>query len=308
MIDVRHFRHRYPATLFTQPTEGARDISIHVEPGEIHGFLGPNGAGKSTTIKALLGLLRVRHGDLRLFGEPVAGGRWRARVGYMPEHPNFYDYLTGLELVSWFARLSGLGKGAAEDEARRLLERVGLGHAMRRRIRGYSKGMLQRAGLAQALVGSPELLILDEPMTGLDPIGRKEMRELILSLKQEGKTVFYSTHILPDIEMTCDRVTIIHEGATLRTATVSDLLAESVRRVTLELDQVPTDLRATLESRYGGVFEDGRAAFDVPSEDEATALLGELPVRGARLRRFEPHRATLEEVFMRVLGDEGKPS
>jgi ABC-2 type transport system ATP-binding protein len=304
MIDVRHFRHRYPATLFTQPTEGARDISIHVEPGEIHGFLGPNGAGKSTTIKALLGLLRVRHGDLRLFGEPVAGGRWRARVGYMPEHPNFYDYLTGLELVSWFARLSGLGKGAAEDEARRLLERVGLGHAMRRRIRGYSKGMLQRAGLAQALVGSPELLILDEPMTGLDPIGRKEMRELILSLKQEGKTVFYSTHILPDIEATCDRVTIVDKGETKRSGALRDILTETLRGVTIALEGLPEPVARELASTHDrGRIEGSRVTFELADVEEASRLTAALIQAhdGARLLAFEPHRDDLEAIFVRSL-------
>jgi ABC-2 type transport system ATP-binding protein len=293
---------------FKPPFRALSDVSFSVHSGEICGFLGPNGAGKTTTIKALLGLIKVDSGRLEILGQAPGSSEWRRRIGYMPEHPNFYDFLSGFELVAWFGRLLGLSRHEAEQRADRCLERVGLGHAKAKRLRTYSKGMLQRAGLAQAIVGRPELLILDEPMTGLDPIGRKDMRELIRELASEGVTVFYSTHILPDIEMTCDRVTIIHEGATLRTATVSDLLAESVRRVTLELDQVPTDLRATLESRYGGVFEDGRAAFDVPSEDEATALLGELPVRGARLRRFEPHRATLEEVFMRVLGDEGKPS
>src|SRR5262249_31921412 len=162
----------------------AKNISFSVEPKEIFGFLGPNGAGKTTTIKALLDLIRPDSGKLTLLGHPVDSMAWRTKVGYMPEHPTFYEYLSAFEMVVWFGRLTGMTRHEAEKEAQRHLERVGLAHAMHRRLRQYSKGMLQRAGLAQALIGSPQLLILDEPMTGLDPIGRKDIRELIQELRQ----------------------------------------------------------------------------------------------------------------------------
>jgi len=296
------------STHFFKPKFRAlRHVAFDVMRGEICGFLGPNGAGKTTTIKALLGLIEVDAGRLEILGHPPKSPEWRRRIGYMPEHPNFYDFLSGRELVTWFGRLLGLSRHEAERRADRCLDRVGLAHAKSKRLRAYSKGMVQRAGLAQAIVGHPELLILDEPMTGLDPIGRKDLRELIRELAADGVTIFYSTHILPDIEMTCDRATIIHQGSTLRTATVSDLLAESTRRVTIEVDRLPPALRARLEAQYGGIYENGRGAFDVPSEERATALLAEIAAQGATLRRFEPHRATLEEVFVRVL-DEENPS
>lgn len=304
VLEVHDVAKTFRTSLFKPPFRALKQVSFSVHRGEICGFLGPNGAGKTTTIKALLGMIRVDAGRLAVLGHGPESPEWHRRIGYMPEHPNFYDFLSGLELVVWFGRLLGLTRHEAEARAHRCLDRVGLAHAKHKRLRAYSKGMLQRAGLAQAIVGQPELLILDEPMTGLDPIGRKDMREMIRELAAEGVTIFYSTHILPDIELTCDRVTIIHRGETLRTATVGDLLAESVRRVTLEVDQVPDALRTELESRFGGLYEDGRAAFDVPSEEDATALLPELSASGARLRRFEPHRATLEEVFIRVLGEE----
>lgn len=310
LIEVQGFAHKYPATLFTRGTQGASDISLSVESGEIHGFLGPNGAGKSTTIKALLGLIRPKSGRVELFGKPVSEGSWRSRVGYMPEHPNFYDFLTGHELVTWFGKLAGLSRHESEAEARRQLERVGLSHAMHRSIRGYSKGMLQRAGLAQALLGAPELLILDEPMTGLDPIGRKEIRELILELRSEGKTVFYSTHILPDIEMTCDRATIVESGVTRRSGRIVDILTETTRGVGITISGLDDGVKQRLLSEFSGAkLEDFELSFEITDPEEAAgvvrALLAEHP--SAKLVRFEPHRDDLETIFVRSLG-QNQPS
>lgn len=304
MIKVVNLRHLYRGTLFTKPTVGARDISVDVSPGEIHGFLGPNGSGKSTTIKAVLGLLKPDGGTLELFGQPIAKGQWRARVGYMPEHPTFYDFLTGWEMVTWFGRLAGLSRHEAEKEASKQLDRVGLAEAKTRRIRGYSKGMLQRSGLAQALLGSPELLILDEPMTGLDPIGRKEIRELIVALRDEGKTVFYSTHILPDIEMTCDRVTIVSEGTTRQSGRLQDILTETTRGVTVTVSQVAPEVVEHLRSQHASlVVVDGELTLELRDFDDASRLVGELVTNhGARVHRFEPHRDDLETIFVRSLG------
>jgi ABC-2 type transport system ATP-binding protein len=210
-VVVKNFKKTFRIGLLGRLSPAVHDISFEVEQGEIFGFLGPNGAGKTTTIKALLGLIRPDAGELRLLGHPVSSMGWRTQVGYLPEHPNFYEYLSGFELVTWFGRLSGLTRHDAEKEAKSLLERVGLGKAMHRRLRGYSKGMLQRAGLAQALVASPKLLILDEPVTGLDPNGRKDMRELIVELRAEGRTIMYSKHMLPDVAVQCDRVAYVHQ-------------------------------------------------------------------------------------------------
>lgn len=307
MIRVQSFGKTFRTSAFKAPSVAAKDISLEVEAGEIHGFLGPNGAGKSTTIKALLHLIRPDRGEVELFGRPVREGAWRSRVGYMPEQPNFYDYLTGLEMVAWFGRLAGLTRAEAEHEARHQLERVGLGHASDRRIRTYSKGMIQRAGLAQALLGSPELLILDEPMTGLDPIGRREIRDLILAVKDEGKTVFYSTHILPDIEMTCDRVTIVDKGQTLRAGRLEDILTETSRGVTVTLAELSEARTRELLESHGTAASrsQGALTLELTDIDAASALAGQL-VReeGARIVRFEPHRDDLETIFVRSL--EGK--
>ncbi|MCA9550954.1 MAG: ABC transporter ATP-binding protein [Myxococcales bacterium] len=302
MVRVRAFSKTFYVGLRRKPSYAARDISLEVQPGEIFGFLGPNGAGKTTTIKALLGLIRPDQGELSLLGHAISDPAWRARVGYMPEHPTFYDYLTGHELVTWFARLSGVNRIDAEKEARALLERVGLSQAMNRRLRGYSKGMLQRTGLATALAGSPSLLILDEPMTGLDPIGRRDIRELIMSLKAEGKTVLYSTHILSDVEMTCDRVGIINKGASVRTGRLDEILGQTARGYQVVVSGLGPEAlaraaaeQAEAEVREGKIealFTERAAAWDFASH---------LVAAGGVLERFEPHRDTLEGIFMRSL-------
>lgn len=205
--------------------EALRGVDLRVEPGEIYGFLGPNGAGKSTTIKVLTRLILPTKGDALVFGEPLSKRSARRRVGYLPENPVFYDFLTGTELMHHYGALLDLTRAEARNRSAELLERVGLPKAGNLQVRRYSKGMVQRLGIAQALLGDPEVVILDEPVSGLDPIGRREMRELILELKGRGKTVFFSTHIIPDVELVCDRVGILINGRMVREGPVSELLA-----------------------------------------------------------------------------------
>lgn len=302
MIEVEHFKKTFRVGVRLKPSRAAVDISFRVEKGEIFGFLGPNGAGKTTTIKALLGLIRADGGTLRLLGHPIDSMEWRAQVGYMPEHPTFYDYLTGLELVTWFGRLSGMNAHAAEEAAKKNLERVGLSHAMRRRLRGYSKGMLQRTGLAQAIINQPQLLILDEPMTGLDPIGRRDIRELILELRDEGKTIFYSTHILPDVEMTCDRVSIIDKGESKRTGRLEDILQETTRGVTVELGGDASWVESVRAEYPDARVQAERVRLEFEDQEAARSFAGEQQQAGAKLLRFEPHRDDLETIFVRSLG------
>ncbi len=202
-----------------------RDLSLSVQQGEIFGFIGTNGAGKTTTIKLALSFIFPDRGAVRLFGEDASRTALRRRIGYLPENPYFYDYLTGEEFLDFHARLFGLGVSLRRHRVRELLDRVGLGKRGDRQLRTYSKGMLQRIGLAQALVNDPELVILDEPMSGLDPIGRREVRDIILDLKARGRTVFFSTHILSDTEMICDRVGILVRGSLKAVGTIDDLLA-----------------------------------------------------------------------------------
>src|SRR4029079_11602158 len=192
--------------------EAVRGISFRVTQGEAFGFLGPNGAGKTTTIKILMGLMRPTGGQVSLFGLPVPHRRSREKVGFMPENPYIYPYLSPWEFVEACARLSGLRGAALRARVQRVLEQTGIASAATRQVRRLSKGMVQRTGLAAALVADPELLVLDEPMSGLDPVGRKEVRDLIFAERDEGRTIFFSTHILGDVEAMCDRVTILREG------------------------------------------------------------------------------------------------
>ncbi|MEK7747588.1 MAG: ABC transporter ATP-binding protein [Nitrospirota bacterium] len=192
-----------------------RDLSLEINPGEVFGFLGPNGAGKTTTIKILVGLMAPTSGTARLFDQEITNESVRSKIGFLPETPSFYEYLTAVEILSFYGQLFNLPKSEIRGRVASLLKQVGLESSRDLQLRKFSKGMLQRVGIAQALINDPELIILDEPMSGLDPIGRKEMRELILMLKHQGKTIFFSSHIIHDVEMICDRVGILAEGQLL---------------------------------------------------------------------------------------------
>src|SRR6188472_2018588 len=208
-----------------KPISALANVSLSVAQGEIFGFLGHNGAGKTTIMKILLGLLRATSGYAELLGSPVQNVDVRARIGYLPESPYFYDYLTAEEFLYFYGKLAGLHRETIRTRIPRLLEQVSLTEARQRQLRKFSKGMLQRIGLAQALIHDPELVILDEPMSGLDPVGRKEVRDIILSLRDQGITVFFSTHIVSDVEMVCDRVGILAKGTMLAVGRIEDLVS-----------------------------------------------------------------------------------
>jgi len=229
--------------------EALQGVSFSVERNQVFGFLGPNGAGKTTTIKTLIGLLRPTSGSCSIFGSPPADVEARRRIGYLPETPYFYDHLLPEELMDLVGRLRGLGASSRRQSGRELLERVGLSKALDRPLRKFSKGMLQRIGLAQAMLGDPELLILDEPMTGLDPIGRKEVRDLIVELRDRGKTILFSSHILADVETLCDCVAIVREGKVAAKGALSELLSPEVRLVELVLGNVTAALLEALKER-----------------------------------------------------------
>src|SRR6476659_8847090 len=201
-----------PTWPWQSPATVLSDVSFSVGFGEIFGFLGPNGAGKTTTMKIILGLVQATTGSVELLGAPWTNVQVHKRIGYLPESPYFYDYLTAEEFLCFYGKLAGLDRETIQKRIPQLLERVSLAEARHRQLRKFSKGMLQRIGLAQALIHDPELVILDEPMSGLDPIGRKEVRDLILGLRDQGKTVFFSSHIISDVEMICDRVGILARG------------------------------------------------------------------------------------------------
>jgi ABC-2 type transport system ATP-binding protein len=218
-----------------KPHTVLKGISLTVHKGEVFGFLGPNGAGKTTTIKIITGLIRPDSGNVKVFGYPVSSIQARKRLGFLPESPYFYEHLTGYEFLKIHARLDGIKD--YKNRVNALLEKVGLAHARNLALRTYSRGMLQRIGICQALVSEPELLILDEPLTGLDPIGRKEIKDLILEQKKKGTTVFFSSHILPDAEALCDRVGIIVNGYIAATGDLKQLLKKGIETDEISLEE-----------------------------------------------------------------------
>ena len=277
-------------------------ISFEVQEGEIFGFVGPNGAGKTTTLKILMGLIRADEGRASILGSDVGETAFRRHVGYLPENPYFYDYLTGRELLHFYARLSGVTAGRRAGRVDALLRLVGLSHASDARLRTYSKGMLQRVGIAQALVHEPKVIFLDEPMSSLDPIGRKEVRDLILRLRNEGKTVFMSTHILPDVEMTCDRVAIIVNGRIRHESAIDQIFADSEREADLVLANLPPEIPGQLEEVFGVTLRGhgDRIEVRVREKDVQGVLQSALAV-GAQVISVTPHRVSLESIFLNVV-------
>jgi ABC-2 type transport system ATP-binding protein len=228
VVEVAGFAKEYRTDFRRRRVKAVRGASFSVKRGEVFGFVGPNGAGKTTTIRALMGLIRPTAGKLALFGAPPGSQAARRRLGFLPESPYFYDYLSPRELCDLAGRLHGLGRDERRQRTDALLELVGLAQAADRPLKKFSKGMLQRAGLAQALVNDPELVVLDEPMSGLDPLGRRDVRDLIRELGNQGKTVFFSTHILSDVEAICDRVAVIVAGQIEDVGSVHELLAQAL--------------------------------------------------------------------------------
>jgi ABC-2 type transport system ATP-binding protein len=290
---------------FMRRIEAVKGISFTVTAGEIFGFLGPNGAGKTTTIKILTGLIRPTGGRAAVFGHDVPSPETMKNVGFLPENPYIYPYLTPREFVTLSARLSGLTGAHLRARVEGSLERTGIAYAADRQVRKLSKGMLQRTGLAAAMVSDPELLLLDEPMSGLDPVGRKEVRDLILEEKKRGKTVFFSTHILSDVETLCDRVVILRQGETVVSGTVRELLRADVRRIEVTLADAPAALSQGLAAEGFTLQEaGGHVVVEIEGDDKVPRVLSAALEARARVVEVAPRRETLEDLFMRrAIGD-----
>lgn len=274
-------------------------LHLTVEEGEIFGFLGPNGAGKTTTLKLLMGLVFPTAGTARILGREWTDPEVKAQIGFLPEQPYFYDYLTAHELLDYYGQLSGV---TAADRKRRIpevLERVGLAEVKGVQLRKFSKGMLQRAGIAQAILHDPKLVFLDEPMSGLDPIGRREVRDLMEQLKQEGKTVFFSTHILSDAESLCDRVAIIHKGVLRSVGAVDDLTATVQGKV--EVIWQGTLIPAAMKTLTSDCHVNGDRVRAVIHEKQQDAAIDVLRREHLRLIAITPLRTSLETYFMEKL-------
>lgn len=276
------------------------DLNLEVRSGEVFGFLGPNGAGKTTTLKLLTGLIHPTAGSATVLGEPAGSVSVKARIGFLPENPYFYDYLTGFEFLDYCGALAGVPRSVRRDRVRALLEQMGLAHRASLQLRKYSKGMLQRIGLAQALINEPAVVFLDEPMSGLDPIGRKDVRDLILRLRAEGRTVFFSTHIIPDVEVVCDRVGIILGGRLSAVGHVEELLASPLEHFEVTVSGLPPEAESGLVAVSGAplVRSGDRILFSVKGEEELACALQAILRSGGRVHAVAPHRRTLEEVFL----------
>jgi ABC-2 type transport system ATP-binding protein len=281
-------------------TMAVEGLELDIRPGEIFGLLGPNGAGKTTTFKMMLGLLRPDRGEVRLFDRPPSEPAVRARLGYLPENPYFYDYLTAVEFLDLYGRLQGIPSAARAGRIQETLRRVGLEGRGRMALRKFSKGMVQRLGLAQAIQHEPELVILDEPMSGLDPLGRREVRDLILSLRAAGRTVLFSSHILQDAEMICDRVAILDHGRLRSVGRLDEMVSTRVEWFEVSVrGSLPEPGCATLLSR------DGRhSLWRVPDVEALRDLMMAARDAGASVSSVWPKRQTLEDLFLRELHQE----
>ena len=265
--------------------EALKDLQLNVEAGEIFGFLGPNGAGKSTTIKTLMGLIRPSAGGARIMGVDISSPQARRQVGYLPENPAFYDYLSAQEYLLFVGRAFALPAALLRERCDQVLRQLELWEARKRPMRGYSKGMVQRVGLAQVLIHDPEVYILDEPMSGLDPVGRALVKEIMLDLKSRGKCVFFSTHIISDVESVCDRVGIILQGELQSVERVESIMARGVLGYHLTLRA--RDAQSTSE-------------LYVPKE-ELSAAMARLQEAGSEITLIEPRRKSLEDFFLEII-------
>ena len=274
-------------------------ISFDVREGEIFGFVGPNGAGKTTTLKVLMGLIRATQGSAQILGNDVGETEFRRHVGFLPENPYFYNYLTGREILHFYAKLSGVPASQRSERVETLLEWVGLSHAGDARLKTYSKGMLQRTGIAQALVHDPDVIFLDEPMSGLDPIGRVEIRNLILRLRADGKTVFMNTHILSDVEMLCDRVAVIVHCRIRYEGRIEDFIDKDGRMSEIVVSGVAPEIVQGLEENLGGELRGHGERIAVRLEEKHVAdALQLLLASGAEVVSVTPERASLEDIFL----------
>ncbi|PYV18643.1 MAG: ABC transporter [Acidobacteria bacterium] len=290
-----------------RPRRVLDDLNLAVESGEVFGLLGPNGAGKSTTLKLILRLIFPTRGTISIFGADWSDASLRARIGFLPENPSFYDNLTAEEFLKYAGSLFGLAPGERRRRAAQLLEQVGLAEVADIPVRRYSKGMVQRLGIAQALVNDPDLVILDEPMSGLDPLGRREVRDLILELKAARKTVVFSTHILPDAETLCDRVAILHRGRLQGLGELSRILAMGIASTEIVLENVAGGvLNALATAGIAAVRTGDRVRLSVQDEAEVGKVL-EIAVREKiKLVSMTPVRMTLEDYFLEKV-EKGQP-
>ena len=299
-IEIENLTKDYPfGFLHLKKKRSLEGLTMQVEDGEVFGFLGPNGAGKSTTIKLLVGLIFPDAGSARILGKPTTDIEMHRDIGYLPEQPYFYDYLTAAEVLDYFARFHDLTAADRGERVTRMLKKVGLETARKIQLRKYSKGMLQRVGLAQAILHDPKVVILDEPMSGLDPIGRREVRDIILELKRDGKTVLFSTHILSDAEMLCDRVGVIVGGKLRGVGAPGEIVGMKAQGMEILFELPSGGPNAT--AIFAKAAKTGDRYRMQVSEEELYPALEQLHGVGAKILSVAQVKASLEEFFMHLI-------
>lgn len=288
-----------------RPYRALDSLSLSIEPGEVFGFLGPNGAGKTTTLKLLMQLVFPTSGRAEILGHPVGDVATRRRIGYLAENPYYYDYLTAEELLDYFATLFGYSSADRKRRVANLLDRVGIGAERRLQLRKFSKGMVQRVGIAQALLNDPEVVFFDEPMSGLDPLGRRDVRALILELRDQGRTVFFSSHILADAQALCSRVAVVAGGRLAATGTLSEILAFDVRGWELVMTGVRPDVIERLQPAPRRVTQisQGRYSLELSTDHPPERTLTDLTAAGATLVSLNPVHDTLEDYFVKRVAE-----
>jgi ABC-2 type transport system ATP-binding protein len=311
-VETRGLAKTYPGALKKSPVHALHPLDLTVEEGEIFGLLGPNGAGKTTLVKLLLGVVHPTAGEASLFGRSIREPEARRPVGFLPENHRFPEFLTARETLRVYARLAGVPEPERGPRADALLDRVRLTEAADRRVRTYSKGMMQRLGLAQALMGRPRLVFLDEPTDGVDPVGRREIRDLLLELRAQGTTLFLNSHLLSEIERVCTRVAILKDGRLVREGTV-EALTTTERVWRLRATPIPDTLHAALDGALTPEAEadaTGLARYRLSAPDRAAlnALLDRLRAGGVEIEAVEPLRQSLEDLFVEVVQAEGEPT
>lgn len=301
VVEVQDFRKMFKVGFWGRQVIAVDGLTFTVRRGEVFGVLGPNGAGKTTTIKMLMGLIYPTSGQARIFGHMVGEPAAKAKLGFLPESPYFYDYLTSQEFLSFYGHLFGLWGASLNKRVDELLELVSMTHARDLQLRRFSKGMLQRVGIAQALINDPELVVLDEPMSGLDPIGRKEVRDLIFRLKESGKTVMFSSHILHDAELLCDRVAMIMKGRLVACGPVTELIERgATHQVEVVIDHLTSEGLEHLRPMSDKVVTQGsRVMVVLRSPQQVDGALEVIRASKAALVSLTPHKSSLEELFIR---------
>jgi ABC-2 type transport system ATP-binding protein len=291
-----------------RPYRALDRLTIDVAPGDVFGFLGPNGAGKTTTLKLLMQLVFPTGGEAEILGRPLGDVSIRRRIGYLPENPYFYDHLTAEELLDYYGRLFGQSAAERRQRVSTTLDRLGIAAERRLPLRKFSKGMLQRVGLAQALLNDPEVLFLDEPMSGLDPLGRRDVRALILALRDQGRTIFFSSHILSDAEALCSRVAIVAKGRLAASGKLTELQEFAVQGWELVMANVPPAALEQVRARARRVITIGgdRYAIELPPDGRPEDMLRDLVAAGATMVSLNPLRETLEDVFVRRVAEMGE--